>query len=202
MTPPARRQLPRALALPIPVRPREPHSRRDRSRASARALPLPSPPNADPRHFIRRSATTPTEAAPARPRGLAGAGRRGSAHRGAARGRHRPRAGRAGARPVAGRARPLRRLAPRGADHGRPAVRQDRVGRPRDRQPTGGAGAGRHRQQQRRALPGPGDLGSEQADLQLRRDRRAVPGAAHRRHASGDRVAGHPPLLRAPAPQG
>ncbi len=38
--------------------------------------------------------------------------------------------------------------------------------------------------------------------LQLRRDRGAVPGAAHRRHASGDRIAGHPPLLRAPAPQG
>ena len=31
---------------------------------------------------------------------------------------------------------------------------------------------------------------------------RAVPGPAHRRHAAGDRVAGHPPLLRAAPAQG
>ena len=64
------------------------------------------------------------------------------------------------------------------------------------------AGPGRHRQRQRRALRGARDLGSVEDRLQPRRDRRAVPGPAHRRHASRDRVAGHPSLLRAAPAQG
>ena len=106
--------------------------------ARPRALPLPLPP-------------TPTDDAvgsdepPRRPRTVARRSTRRSCARWPPRTRPstalraaatRAGAGRAGPRPFAGRARPLRRLAPRGADHGRPALRPHRVGRPRDAHAT------------------------------------------------------------------
>jgi hypothetical protein len=59
--------------------------------------------------------------------------------------------------------------------HGRPPLRADRIGRPRHAERRRGAGAGRYRQQQRRALPGTRHLGSPQDHLQPGRDRRPVP---------------------------
>ena len=172
------------------------------TRPPSRALRRAAPPVSPPPPPRAAEAVPAAPAAPARPRRLAAGAERRAPHRRPARRGHRAGAGRAGPRALAGatRARWAAWL---------PEVRfrvDRRFGRSEslDVSPAPLADAppvvaGYRR---RGTLRGARHLGSVAADLQPRRAGRPRRRPADGRRPARGRVGGHPPLLRAPTPQG